>query len=264
MKERIIFVQELLKKQGLYSGDANGVIDDSTLAALNKFTGLDPTWDANRKIIGVIQLTSKANGFDPHDIDGYWGPDTETAFNQYLYKQQHGTAPELWRPEDRSHVNPNHWPVQYTPEFDAFYGPKGSSLVKLQLPYPMKLAWDPASVVNSLSCHQKVHDSMLKVLTNVLNHYGLDKIKELKLDLFGGCYNERPIRGGTKWSMHSWGIAVDFDPDRNKLDWGRDKAAFAGREYDKWFEFWEAEGWVSLGRDRNYDWMHVQAAKLSS
>lgn len=27
---------------------------------------------------------------------------------------------------------------------------------------------------------------------------------------------------------------------------------------------WEEEGWVSLGRQRNYDRMHVQAAKLNS
>jgi len=103
---------------------------------------------------------------------------------------------------------------------------------------------------------------MLRVFNNVLNYYGPQQIRELRLDLWGGCYNERPLRGGTKWSMHSWAIAVDFDPLRNKLEWGRNKAAFARPVYDKWWQFWEDEGWVSLGRDKNFDWMHVQAAKL--
>ncbi len=62
--------------------------------------------------------------------------------------------------------------------------------------------------------------------------------------------------------MHSWGIAVDYDPERNLVKWGRDRATFAKSEYDTWWKLWEEEGWVSLGRTRNFDWMHVQAAKL--
>ncbi|MCH7410937.1 hypothetical protein MM239_16125 [Belliella sp. DSM 111904] len=62
--------------------------------------------------------------------------------------------------------------------------------------------------------------------------------------------------------MHSWGIAIDFDPSNNQLKWGRDMATFAGPEYHAWWDIWESEGWVSLGRLRNFDWMHVQAASL--
>ena len=42
----------------------------------------------------------------------------------------------------------------------------------------------------------------------------------------------------------------------------RDKATFAKPEYERWWQCWEEEGWLSLGRTRNFDWMHVQAAKL--
>lgn len=262
MQNRIIFVQEELQKIGRYSGVVDGIAGLGTEAALDSIPGLDKSWSITRKINGFIQLFCRENSIDPGDIDGYWGTQTEYALNQYLYFREHGQLPDPWRPEDRIPVNPNNWPVQYSPAFDAFYGIKGSSLVKLQLPYPLRLSWDLSTSVNSFSCHLKVHDSLKRVLTNVLNHYGIEKIRELRLDLWGGCYNERPIRGGTKWSMHSWGIAVDFDPDHNKLDWGRDKAAFARPDYDKWWQFWEEEGWVSLGRERNFDWMHVQAAKL--
>lgn len=262
MKKRIEFVQEELKKIGHYSGEIDGIAGNGTESALDKIPGLNKNWNISRKVIGFIQLFCQENDISPGDIDGYWGHQTEFALNQYLYLRENGELPDHWRPEERRPVNPNFWPAQYTPAFNTFYGPKGSNLVKLKLPYPMKLSWDLQTSVNTFSCHLKVHDSMKSVLTNVLNHYGMDKIRELRLDLWGGCYNERPIRGGTKWSMHSWGIAVDFDPGRNKLDWGRDKASFAKPEYYKWWQFWEDEGWISLGRERNFDWMHVQAAKL--
>lgn len=51
-------------------------------------------------------------------------------------------------------------------------------------------------------------------------------------------------------------------PDRNQLKMGRDRAVFARPDYDVWWRCWEEEGWTSLGRTRNYDWMHVQAARL--
>jgi len=103
---------------------------------------------------------------------------------------------------------------------------------------------------------------MESVLEDVLKHYGLEEIKRLKLDVWGGCYNDRPIRGGSKPSMHSWGIAMDYDPANNKLRWGKDKATFAQPEYLEWWKIWERHGWISLGRQRNFDWMHVQAASL--
>jgi hypothetical protein len=262
MKKRIEFVQAELKKQGLYQGDIDGIAGSGTLQALSQIPGLDPLWNLTRKVTGFIQIHCKSHGFDPGDIDGFWGPDTENAFHQYQYAMENGQPAPSWRPEDRVPVNPNLWPVQYTPQFDSFYGPKGSSLIRVQLPYPHKIAWDPKTVIHSFSCHSRVHDSLLRVLNKVVAHYGQARIEELRLDYWGGCYNERPIRGGNRWSMHSWAIAIDYDPVNNKLEWGRDKARFSKPEYDAWWGFWEEEGWVSLGRERNFDWMHVQAAKL--
>ncbi len=67
-------------------------------------------------------------------------------------------------------------------------------------------------------------------------------------------------RGGTSWATHSWGIALVYNPERNALHMGCDKALFALPEYNKWWEIWEKEGWISLGRRKNYEWMHIQAA----
>jgi hypothetical protein len=90
---------------------------------------------------------------------------------------------------------------------------------------------------------------------------GID-ISKLNLDLFGGCVNVRRMRGGSAWSIHSWGAAIDVDPDNNQLKWGKDKAEFAKKEYNAFWDIVEDEGWVSLGRVKNYDWMHYQAALL--
>ena len=97
------------------------------------------------------------------------------------------------------------------------------------------------------------------VLERVQDHYG-DQISELGLDMWGGCYNKRKMRGGSRWSTHSWGIAIDWDPSRNQLKWKANQANFAKPEYDIWWKLWEDEGFTSLGRAKNYDYMHVQAA----
>jgi hypothetical protein len=99
------------------------------------------------------------------------------------------------------------------------------------------------------------------VLAGVLGHYGPAGVRELRLDLYGGCFSPRKKRGGTSWSTHAWAVALDFDPERNRMPWGRDRAAFAHPEYDPWWALWESEGWVSLGRTADFDWMHVQAVR---
>jgi hypothetical protein len=80
--------------------------------------------------------------------------------------------------------------------------------------------------------------------------------------MFGGCLNVRKMRGGSAWSIHSWGAAIDLDPDNNQLKWASPKATFSKKEYEPFWKIVEAEGWTSLGRRRNYDWMHFQAAYL--
>ncbi len=129
------------------------------------------------------------------------------------------------------------------------------------VPYPLRIAWKKSQVVRRFTCHEKVADSIARVLTRVLDHYG-DQIKPLGLDLWGGCLNVRKMRGGTKYSTHSWGIAIDWDPERNRLRWDKNKANFAKPEYEKWWQLWEEEGWVSLGQEKDYDWMHIQAARV--
>ena len=134
-------------------------------------------------------------------------------------------------------------------------------LVTINLPYPMRLAWDKSVKVTKLRCHKLVADRLLKVFNQLLNHYGYDEIVRLGIDLFGGCFNYRSMRGGNDWSTHSCGISIDLDPERNKLKETSKTARFARPEYKPMIDIFYANGFESLGVEKNYDWMHFQIAE---
>jgi hypothetical protein len=131
-------------------------------------------------------------------------------------------------------------------------------LTTINLPYPMFLNWATGTYVWKISCHKLIAEKLTNVFKEILEHYGIDKIKELQLDDFGGCFNYRAMRGGTQLSVHSWGLAIDLDPDRNLLKETSKTARFARPEYKAMIDIFYKNGFVSLGREKNYDWMHFQ------
>jgi hypothetical protein len=146
------------------------------------------------------------------------------------------------------------WPKQNACE--EFYGEVGTNQVRCNLPFTMVLAWDKGTKVNSYLCHKLVKEPMERIWNRVYEHYGYDKIVELRLNLFGGCLNVRKMRGGSSWSMHAWGIAVDIDPERNMLNMNKSEASLSKPVYDKYWEFIYDEGAIGLGPERDFDWMH--------
>ncbi|MFA5984359.1 MAG: M15 family metallopeptidase [Methylococcaceae bacterium] len=150
------------------------------------------------------------------------------------------------------------WPNQNYASMVDFYGKTGENQTSLMLPYPMRLAWDKSKTVHKITCHKKVAPSLGNILTKIYLHYDDDlmKVQEDRMDLFGGCLNVRRMRGGTAWSIHSWGTAIDLDPEHNALHMHRDIATMP----EAIINIFVAEGWVSLGRSNNYDFMHFQAA----
>ena len=137
----------------------------------------------------------------------------------------------------------------------------GTYLVSIKLPYPMRLAWDKNTKVNTMRCHKLVAQNFTNVFNDLLTHYGLAKIQELGIDLFGGCFAFRAMRGGSDYSRHSWGIAIDLDPERNQLKETSKTARFARTEYKPMIDIFYKHGFISLGREKNYDWMHFEKAE---
>lgn len=158
---------------------------------------------------------------------------------------------------------PCEWPTQAEVRSNrSSFGKDGTALVVIDLPYPLTLSWEPGTQVKRMTCHALVAESLRSIFRKTLDHYGMAKIKSLGLDVFGGCYNDRKIVGGKSKSMHAWGIAVDLDPDHNGMETKAPKARFSGKEYDAFWGFVEEAGAVSLGREKDYDWMHFQFARL--
>jgi hypothetical protein len=86
----------------------------------------------------------------------------------------------------------------------------------------------------------------------------MEEIKKLDLDLYGGCYNFRKMRGGSDWSRHAWGIAIDLSPEKNALKMTHKTAQFARPEYKPMIDIFYKHGFVGLGPEEDRDWMHFQ------
>jgi hypothetical protein len=184
-----------------------------------------------------IQAIQRKIGTVP---DGIFGPKSREACKAYL----RGLMPK-----------PNPWPSPDDASMIRFYGAPGDekNLVSLNVAgLGIKYSGQP---VSRIRCHDKVVDSLLRVLTEISKGPGA-----WVLGQYAGCYNDRAMRGGHRKSKHAWGVAIDLAPGTNGLrtSWPQDATmpfevleAFAR-------EGWQsAAGWWTNGHDA----MHHEATK---
>lgn len=251
-KEDRKLIQRVLRKAGFYRGPIDGIIGPKTMKAA-MITNRDREVRGDALVAAVQRLlNSFVKLHRPLKVDGFYGPATESACEVFI-------GSKVWRDDHKGVTaeSPEQWPAYRNAT--EFFGAPGTNQTILELPYPMVLAWDESQTVNRFSINKLCEASARRVFQKTLDHYGYNQIVTLGLNQFGGCLNVRKMRGGSQLSTHSWGSAIDIDPANNRLRWGSDRASLAKSSYKAFWSFWEAEGWVSLGRKKNYDWMHVQA-----
>jgi hypothetical protein len=160
-------------------------------------------------------------------------------------------------------VTANRWPLQK--ECNAYFGNPGTAggkpspawqsanLVLVECPWVLRYEGTP---VKGLRVHKNVADSLRRVLAAIWERVGQsqEEIDAIGMSTYGGGYNFRVMRGGSKLSMHSWGCALDFDPERNGL--GDKTPAMDHRVVEEF----EREGWEWGGHWSRPDGMHFQAA----
>lgn len=174
--------------------------------------------------------------------DGFWGPLSVAACERHL----RALMPK-----------PNPWPKPDEHSLTAFYGKPGdeSQLVTFEFPYP---AYYEGKKVTKGRCHKKVKDSLVRILTNIGTRLGDHSELMEEAEDYGGIYNNRPMRGGTKPSLHARGAAIDLDADDNGnlVHW----PTVADMPIEIMEEF-AKEGWLSAGAFWSRDAMHFQATQ---
>lgn len=154
------------------------------------------------------------------------------------------------------------WPTQaQVRKGTSIFGKAGdeSNLVNIKPAYQLYYCGTP---VKTIRVHKAIAKDVEAAFKEILAYYGQAKIKALGLDQYSGSYNYRKSTGGSSLSMHAWGIALDFAADKNTYKMKKPQATLSKPECEKWWEIWEKHGAVSLGRECNYDWMHLQFARL--
>ena len=270
----ITALQMLMAFSTYYAGAIDGDAGPKTWAAVrvlertsaHRYASDPDKWSDKRRLIGAGQAVLDACGYEPGVVDGYAGHNTANALSAWMSQQTRDkpeTLPRRRTKTPRTHPAQSTYPRQSG--MASFYGPAGGEACTsgvVVLPFRFKLSWNKRQRVARFCCHERLAEPMSAVFSEAAVHYGETEYRRLGLDLFGGCFNHRKVRGGRALSTHAYGAAFDLDPDRNRLRWGADRAAFAGQEYEAFLDIVMANGGTPAGYAWGKDWMHFQWARL--
>lgn len=201
----------------------------------------------------LAQRFLKEKGHYAGIIDGIWGGKSEAAYQALLAKEHPVPDSAGFRPP--------------APDYHSMvraFGKPGdeSNLVRFSFPYPMRLAWDTSKTVKTSRCHRLIRKPLVAALRELLDTHGMDWIRQHGLDLFGGIYNDRSVRGGRAKSKHAWGVAIDLNPDENgnRTPWvpGKQRSKGYATMPQAAIQIFEKHGFKSAARAWGRDAMHFQ------
>ena len=92
-------------------------------------------------------------------------------------------------------------------------------LALVKCPWTLVLSWDHSKTASGIKCNKLVAASLAAVLDEiwVRHQKNASLIAQSRLHLYGGCFEFRRKRGLAGLSMHSYGAAIDLDPEGNPL-----------------------------------------------
>lgn len=169
--------------------------------------------------------------------DGFWGPKSISACQKYL----RALMPK-----------PSPWPYPSERDLKAFCGEAGDVSKLVNLPVAGLGVKYQGKAVRTVRCHSKVADSLLRIIKK------LSESHPQVLAEYNGCYNFRRMRGGTRYSLHARGAAIDFmaSTNGNRTSW----PVKADMPIEV-MEIFASEGWLPAGAFWHRDAMHFQATK---
>lgn len=140
------------------------------------------------------------------------------------------------------------------------------SLVVVEPPHGWRLRYQSEKgpvPSRGIRMHRLVEQAFLSAMSDVwkvaVERWPSDPLawlREKRLDLHGGGFNFRAVRGSKKLSLHAYGIAIDWDPLHNAR--GSKPETWTLPEW--WYEVWSAHGWIDGRHFSPSDAMHVQWA----
>ena len=178
--------------------------------------------------------TQKRIGATP---DGFWGPRSMASCQEYLRRMM-----------------PKPHPSVRAENVEAVYGPSGESrLVRIKFPY---LMYYEGLRVTSTFVHESAAASLAAALDMLRLVYPTNEERAAAgVNVFGGVYNDRNMRGSNIKSMHAYGLAIDLDPERNGNHVHWPTKAHMPLEV---MECFAANGWTPAGAFWGRDAMHFQ------
>ena len=270
-QSEIRLIQQNLTDNDFYTGAIDGkrgpktnkAIESALARQSSKLPEHWQNWSDKRQAIAFAQLLCHEKGIDAGQVDGFNGPTTENALHQLAALLTSGSIPRGFGDINPVRINPHNYPLETENSLNQFYGkPCEIQLVRVHCPWKLRLDWDLRTTTSTITIHKKLSESLANILQQTFDIYGVNGIKQFGLDRYGGSMNCRKKRGSvSSWSTHAWGISIDWFPSKNKLRWDSQRASLAHPDLDAWWALWEQEGWLSLGRTEDRDWMHIQAAK---
>lgn len=139
-----------------------------------------------------------------------------------------------------------------------------SNLGTVKVAMSLRLSWKLDYNIKVFSCHKTLIPHIERIYAALS---GLDPaiIRSSGMDIWGGCYNFRPIRGTESrdrppFSTHSWGAAIDVDPERNGLYAKAPRANLSRPEFQEIHIIWARHGFLNLGHVIGRDFMHYEAS----